>query len=141
MVVSGIAYDLGTSNRAGTRFGPRALRQASSHIAWGPQWPYDFDPTHRLAIVDWGDHAFHIGYVDHMLERVEANTLAFLQAGCFPMTMGGDHFVTLPLLRAAAEAPWRRPVADPLRRPPRHDARAENGSTTAPCSGTPCRRA
>jgi len=102
VVVSGIAYDLGTSNRPGSRFGPRGLRQASSHIAWGPQWPFDFDPTHRLAIIDWGDHNFHIGYTDSMVEAVEANVGAFLKAGCFPMTMGGDHFVTLPLLRAVA---------------------------------------
>ncbi len=102
-VVSGIPYDLGTSNRAGTRFGPRAIRQASSHIAWGPQWPYDFDPFHRLAVTDWGDHSFNIGYTDRMLEAVETNTLEMFQSGCFPMTMGGDHFVTLPLLRAAAK--------------------------------------
>ena len=102
VVVSGIAYDLGTSNRAGSRFGPRGLRQASSHIAWGPQWPFDFDPTHRLAIVDWGDHNFAIGYTDAMMAAVEANVGGFLKAGCFPMTMGGDHFVTLPLLRAVA---------------------------------------
>ncbi len=103
VAVSGIPYDLGTSNRAGTRFGPRAIRQASSHIAWGPQWPYDFDPFHRLACADWGDHSFSVGYTDRMLESVEANTLEMFQAGCFPMTMGGDHFVTLPLLRAAAK--------------------------------------
>lgn len=102
VVISGIAYDLGTSNRPGSRFGPRGLRQASSHIAWGPQWPFDFDPTHRLAIVDWGDHNFPIGYTDAMTAAVQENTAGFLKAGCFPMTMGGDHFVTLPLLRAVA---------------------------------------
>src|SRR5690348_8462838 len=56
VVISGIAYDLGTSNRPGSRFGPRGLRLASNHIDWLPQWPFDFNPTHRLAIVDWGDH-------------------------------------------------------------------------------------
>jgi agmatinase len=103
VVVSGIAYDLSTSNRPGTRFGPRGLRQASSHIGWGPQWPFDFDPMDRLAIVDWGDHKFHMGVPDSMLAAVEANTTGFLKAGCFPMTMGGDHLVTLPLLRAVAK--------------------------------------
>ena len=103
VIVSGIPYDVGTSNRAGTRFDPGAIRQASSHIAWGPQWPYDFDPFHRLAVTDWGDHDFSIGYTDRMVDAVTANTLGFFEAGCFPMTMGGDHFVTLPLLRAAAK--------------------------------------
>ncbi len=103
VVVSGIPYDLGTSNRPGSRFGPRAIRQASTHIAWGPQWPYDFDPLHRLAVIDWGDHAFDIGYPERMTTSVETSTLGFFKAGCFPMTMGGDHFVTYPLLRAAAK--------------------------------------
>ena len=103
VVVSGIPYDLGTTNRPGTRFGPRAIRQASTHIAWGPQWPYDFDPLHRLAVIDWGDHAFDVGYPERMTASVEESTLGFLEAGCFPMTMGGDHFVTYPLLRAAAQ--------------------------------------
>jgi agmatinase len=103
VVISGICYDLGTSNRPGSRFGPRGLRQASTHIDWGPQWPFNFNPTHRLAIIDWGDHAFRAGSTDSMLEAVQANTVGFLEAGCFPMTMGGDHFVALPLLRAMAK--------------------------------------
>ncbi|HEX3482329.1 MAG TPA: agmatinase [Kofleriaceae bacterium] len=103
VVISGIAYDLGTSGRPGSRFGPRGLRLASDHIAWGPQWPFDFDPTHRLAIIDWGDHKFERYATASMVAAVEANTVGFLEAGCFPMTMGGDHFVTLPLLRAMAK--------------------------------------
>jgi agmatinase len=102
VVISGIAYDIGTSNRPGSRFGPRGLRQASRHIAWGPQWPFDFDPFNRLAIVDWGDQKFR-GTTENMVAAVEANTAGFLQAGCFPMTMGGDHSITLPLLRAMAK--------------------------------------
>jgi agmatinase len=103
VVISGIAYDLGTSNRPGSRFGPRSLRLASDLLETGPQWPFDFNPTQRLAIVDWGDHKFQIHTTTSMLAAVEANTVGFLEAGCFPMTMGGDHFVTLPLLRAMAK--------------------------------------
>jgi agmatinase len=103
VVISGIAYDLGVSNRPGSRFGPRGLRQASSHIDLGPQWPFDFDPTHRLAMVDWGDHKYKSGITESMIAAVEANTAGFLEAGCFPMTMGGDHLVALPLLRAVAK--------------------------------------
>lgn len=103
VVISGVAFDLGVSNRPGSRFGPRGLRQASSHIDTGPQWPFDFDPTHRLAMVDWGDHRYRSGITDSMLAVVETNTAGFLNAGCFPMTMGGDHLITLPLLRAMAK--------------------------------------
>lgn len=103
VVISGIAYDLGTSNRPGSRFGPRGLRLASDLLEPGPQWPFDFDPKHRLAIVDWGDHKFRKYHTDSMVAAVEANTAGFLEAGCFPMTMGGDHLVSLPLLRAMAK--------------------------------------
>lgn len=103
VVISGIAYDLGTSNRPGSRFGPRSLRLASDLLDPGPQWPFDFDPKHRLAIVDWGDHKFQRYSIDSMVAAVEANTAGFLEAGCFPMTMGGDHLVSLPLLRAMAK--------------------------------------
>ncbi len=103
VVISGIAYDLGTSNRPGSRFGPRSLRLASDLLDPGPQWPFDFDPKHRLAIVDWGDHKYQRYNTDSMVAAVEANTAGFLEAGCFPMTMGGDHLVSLPLLRAMAK--------------------------------------
>lgn len=103
VVLSGIAYDLGTSNRPGSRFGPRSLRLASDRLEPGPQWPFDFDPKYRLAIADWGDHKFKRYNTDNMVAVVEANTAGFLGVGCFPMTMGGDHSVTLPLLRAMAK--------------------------------------
>ena len=56
VAVVGIPYDLTVTNRPGTRFGPRAIRQASSQLAWGGgPWRWDFDPTEVLRITDWGD--------------------------------------------------------------------------------------
>jgi agmatinase len=102
VVVCGVPCDLTTTSRPGARFGPRAIRAASSHLAWGPQWPWGFDPFDRLAVVDGGDVAFEPGYVDSMLEATEAAAAAILESGASVLALGGEHLVSLPLLRAYA---------------------------------------
>ncbi|MEX2649819.1 MAG: agmatinase [Alphaproteobacteria bacterium] len=102
VAVVGVPLDLATSNRPGTRFGPRGIRQASAQLAWGPQHPWSFDVRDRLAIVDWGDIAFSHGYVDDMMDAVVRDVGAIVEAGVSVLALGGDHFVSLPLLRAQA---------------------------------------
>lgn len=103
VAVSGIPFDLATSNRPGTRFGPAGVRAASGQLAFGDVWPWGFDPFDRLAVIDYGDVAFDFGYTDRMLERVEAHAATIIDAGVTMLTIGGDHFVSLPLLRAHAK--------------------------------------
>lgn len=100
--VMGIPYDLSTSARPGARFGPEAIRRASAQLAWGEVWPWNFDPFDRLAVVDYGDVWFRRGQIDTMLDAVEAQARAILQAGARLISLGGDHLSTLPLLRAHA---------------------------------------
>lgn len=102
IAVQGVPFDLATSNRPGARFGPAAIRQASAQIAWGEVWPWDFDPFDRLAVVDYGDVQFQRGQIDLMLANVESQTRQILETGSGVLTLGGDHMVTLPLLRAHA---------------------------------------
>jgi agmatinase len=102
VVVSGVPCDLGTSNRPGARFGPRGIRAASAQLAWGAPWPWGFDPFERLRVIDWGDVLFDEGYVDRMLKAVEDHASNVLARGASLLTFGGDHLVTLPLLRAHA---------------------------------------
>jgi agmatinase len=102
VVVSGVPCDLATSNRPGARFGPRGIRAASAQLAWGPLWPWGFDPFERLRVIDWGDVLFDEGYVDRMLKAVEDHAANVLAHGASLLTFGGDHLVTLPLLRAHA---------------------------------------
>ena len=104
VAVCGVPFDLATSNRPGARFGPRGIRAASSQISWGEVWPWGFDPFDRLAVIDYGDIHFDFGYTDRMLAAVEANATTILEAGASLLTLGGDHFITLPLLRAHAKA-------------------------------------
>lgn len=102
-VVMGIPYDLGTSGRAGARSGPNGIRQASANLRWEEQrWPWPFRLNDRLRAIDYGDIQFASGDSEDMLERVEAHAARITGAGKTLISLGGDHFVTLPLLRGHA---------------------------------------
>ncbi|NCF16647.1 MAG: agmatinase [Haliea sp.] len=99
-VVMGIPYDLGTSGRAGARSGPTAIRQASANLRWEEQrWPWEFSLADRLHVVDYGDLGFTWGDSSEMLSGVEEQAALITGAGKTLISFGGDHFVTLPLLR------------------------------------------
>ena len=102
-VVMGIPYDLGTSGRAGARDGPTAIRRASANLRWeANRFPWDFKLADRLRAIDYGDLKFMYGDSADMLAQVEERTAAITRAGKTLVSFGGDHFVTLPLLRGHA---------------------------------------
>lgn len=103
IAVSGVPLDLATSNRPGARFGPAAIRKASAQIAWGLPWPWGFNPFDRLAVIDYGDCVFDSGRPESIPQAIEAHARTILDAGAFMLTLGGDHFISLPLLRAHAK--------------------------------------
>jgi agmatinase len=103
VAVTGVPLDLATSNRPGARFGPAGIRRASAQLAWGPPYPWDFDPFDRLAVVDYGDCAFDAGRPDGIVAAIEAHAAGILEAGVFLLTLGGDHFISYPLLKAHAK--------------------------------------
>ncbi|MFT5221561.1 MAG: agmatinase [Planctomycetota bacterium] len=99
--VVGLPYDLGTTGRAGTRGGPPAIRQASANLRWEEnRWPWGFNLFDRLRVADYGDLEFPGGSHEGFLEEVEHHYGRLLAAGKTTLSFGGDHFVTLPLLRA-----------------------------------------
>ena len=101
IAISGVPFDLGTMGRSGTRFGPRAIRAASTNLAWmGGPWPWAFDPFENLAVVDIGDCVFDSGHPERVPEDIEKHADAILATGAQMVTMGGDHFITYPLLKA-----------------------------------------
>ena len=104
VAVVGIPYDLAVTNRPGTRFGPRAIRQASSQLAWGGgPWRWDFDPTEVLRITDWGDVTLDHGRPDQIPAMIEEQMDALVGSGAKILSLGGDHFVTYPILKAHAK--------------------------------------
>lgn len=99
-VVMGVPYDLATSARPGARFGPTAIRQASAQLRWERQrFPWSFRLEDRLRVIDYGDLAFDEGNSADMVEATSAHASQIAAAGKFLLTFGGDHFVSLPLMR------------------------------------------
>ncbi|MCF6321807.1 MAG: agmatinase, partial [Rhizobiaceae bacterium] len=102
-VIWGIPFDGAVSNRPGARFGPQAMRAASAIFDNDPQYPFSMDLFEEMAVVDYGDCHFDYGRPWEFVERVEAEATAILDSGAFLLSMGGDHFVTWPLLKCHAE--------------------------------------
>jgi agmatinase len=100
VAVTGIPFDCATSNRPGARLGPRAIRAASTDLAPLAAFPFGFDPFDTLAVIDYGDCHLDYGHPQHVVDRVEAHADEILSAGTAMLSLGGDHFVTYPLLRA-----------------------------------------
>ncbi len=101
VVISGVPFDLATSGRSGSRFGPQGIRMASANLMWeGVRWPWDFCLTDRLKAEDIGDLVFKHGEPQTLVDNLEAHAKRILEADKSMLTFGGDHFITLPLLRA-----------------------------------------
>lgn len=102
-VVSGVPFDMATSGRAGARSGPGAIRQASGNLVWdSPRWPWDFVLGDRLQIADAGDVDFPYGEAQAATDAIQAHARLLLDAGKTMLTFGGDHYISLPLLREHA---------------------------------------
>jgi agmatinase len=102
LAVAGIPFDTATTNRPGARFGPRAIRAASTNLSWERAWPWTFDPFDRLHVVDYGDCVFDHGRPDGVPVEIEAFAADILAQDTAMLTLGGDHFITYPLLKAHA---------------------------------------
>jgi agmatinase len=102
VAILGVPFDTATSNRPGARFGPRAIRSASSIMAWEKPYGMAFDPFDKLAVADVGDCYFDYGKPDIVPAAIEARAFEIIDAGPALLTLGGDHFVTYPLLQAHA---------------------------------------
>ena len=100
IAVSGVPFDLATTGRPGARLGPRAVRAASTNLAW--DWPqgWAFNPLDRLSVADWGDCAFDPGRPGDWIAKLASHATDILATGTAMLTLGGDHFITYPLLKA-----------------------------------------
>jgi agmatinase len=103
VIVWGIPLDTAVTNRPGARFGPQAIRRASAIFDNDPQYPFSIDLFASMAVVDYGDCAFDNGRPWEVPEIIEQEASMLLESGAFLMSLGGDHFVTWPLLKAHAE--------------------------------------
>ena len=103
VAVTGVPFDQSVTNRPGTRLGPRAIREASSLQPFDPPYGWDgYSPLEALAVVDYGDMALDYAHTVDVPARIEAHAAGILRAGAAVIVLGGDHSITLPLLRAHA---------------------------------------
>ncbi len=102
VAVLGIPFDAATTNRPGARFGPQAIRRASAILDGDPQYPFGFDPFETLTVVDYGDCAFDFGRPMEVAGAIERQATAIIGRDAQLLSLGGDHFVTYPLLKAHA---------------------------------------
>lgn len=103
VAVFGIPFDAAVSNRSGARFGPRGVRAASAIFCGDPNYPFGFDIFETLNVIDYGDCAFDYGRHGEVAACIEAQARDIVEAGCHLFSIGGDHFVTWPLLKLHAE--------------------------------------
>lgn len=103
LVVTGVPLDTATTNRPGARFGPRALRAASNIMAWERPYGTEFDPFDKLAVIDYGDCFFDFGRPETVPDAIEAHAYDIISKGPALLSLGGDHFVAYPLLKAHAK--------------------------------------
>ena len=98
----GVPMDIGTSNRPGTRFGPRQIRAESCFVR-----PYNMAsraaPFDSLQVADIGDVAVDTFNLPKCMDIITNAYNAILAEGCIPLTLGGDHTIAYPILRAMAK--------------------------------------
>jgi len=108
VAILGAPYDLGTQVRSGTRLGPRAIRNASMIYALREISYYDaeFDRVflEGVSVVDVGDVDMIHGNPERCLANVERTVRSIVGRGALPVTLGGDHSVPIPILRALENA-------------------------------------
>lgn len=103
IAVTGVPFDQAVTNRPGTRLGPRAIREASALQSPDPAYGWGFDVLSEFAVADYGDLAFDYAHVDQFPAALEAHIAGILNQGCASLTLGGDHYITFPILRAYAK--------------------------------------
>lgn len=102
VTVVGVPFDSGVSYRPGARFGANHVREASRLLRpYNPAW--DVSPFENIQVADAGDMAVNPFNINEAIETIQQNALDLTANGSKLVTLGGDHTIALPLLRAAAE--------------------------------------
>jgi agmatinase len=108
VAVMGAPYDFGTQWRSGARFGPRAVREASTLFSFGHAGAYDHedDATYLagdVRIVDIGDADIIHTKTEESHANIEFGVRKILAAGALPVVIGGDHSINIPCINAFSD--------------------------------------
>lgn len=137
VAIVGIPFDSGTTYRSGTRFGPRKIRE-SSLLLWGYNQVLNVYPTKELKIVDYGDVGVIPVDITSTMDHITAEVKSILQEDVTVIALGGDHSISLPLLRAHASKYGQLAVIHFDSHPDTWDSEFQNHPYS---HGTPFRRA
>ena len=102
LAVTGVPFDQAVTHRTGTRFGPRAIREASALQPYDPPFGWGFDPLEDLSVIDYGDLAFDYAKVSDFPEALTNHIRTILAAGAGTVTLGG---ITTSPIRSCAPMP------------------------------------
>lgn len=103
VAIVGVPMDMAVMYRSGARFGPRAIRDGSGGLRPHSQAPQELEePFLSLRVIDYGDLQVFPGYIEDSFAKIQKDISSIVDAGVFPIVLGGDHSTTLPVLRAVA---------------------------------------
>ena len=103
LAVTGVPFDQAVTNRPGARFGPRAVREASTLQTFDPPYGWDVDPFSTHVIIDYGDLAFDYAHTQSFPYLLKSHIKGILQADVASLSLGGDHYISFPIMQAYAE--------------------------------------
>ena len=103
VVVSGIPYDCAVTYRSGCRLGPRAIRAGSTQLAELKHFPFGFNPFDHLSVIDYGDCYLDPHHPQSVFTAIEQHADLIVGSGAKMLSLGGDHSVSYPLLKAHAK--------------------------------------
>ena len=109
VAILGAPFDFGTQWRAGARFGPRGIREASTLFSFGHGGAYDHEddvtylPAEKVRMVDLGDADIVHTDTERSHANIEFGVRKILAAGALPVVLGGDHSVNIPCVNAFAD--------------------------------------
>lgn len=103
VAISGVPFDSAVTYRSGARLGPRAIREASVQLAELLPYPWGFNPFEKISVVDYGDCFLDPHNPMTIRDAIKDHIANILEYDVFPLTFGGDHYITYPILLALAE--------------------------------------
>ena len=103
LAVTGVPFDSAVTNRTGTRLGPRAIREASSLQTFEPPYGWDINPMEDNHVIDYGDLGYDYAKISGFPKALQDHIATILNAGAASLVLGGDHYITYPILKAYAE--------------------------------------
>ena len=103
LAITGVPFDQAVTNRPGTRLGPRAIREASRLQPCDPPYGWEINPYTEFNLADYGDMAFDFGAPEAFSAALTSHIRGILAAGAGSLVLGGDHYISYPILQAYAE--------------------------------------